>query len=62
MLLDDLFGELDAGRCNRILERLEEDGQCVITATDDHAFARAKSVFSASKRFMVDRGTVKEAA
>jgi len=62
MLLDDLFGELDADRCGRILKRLEEDGQCVITATDEHAFARAKSLPGACKRFMVDRGTVKEAA
>lgn len=63
MLLDDLFGELDAGRCERILDRLVENGQSVITATDEHAFARATDVrYGAFKRFMVDRGTVKEAA
>ena len=62
MLLDDLFGELDANRSRRILDQISRNGQCVITATDDRPFPQSSSGSTEFKRFVVDRGTVKEAA
>ncbi len=62
MLLDDLFGELDAKRSRRILEQIAQDGQCVITATDERPFVHGAELQADLKRFIVDRGTVKEAA
>ncbi len=62
MLLDDLFGELDTNRSRRILEQISQDGQCVITATDERPFIHATNLHTEFKRFTVERGTVKEAA
>ncbi len=62
VLLDDLFGELDANRSRRILEHISQDGQCVITATDERPFVHAPNLQTEFKRFIVERGTVKETA
>ncbi|MGA9120145.1 MAG: DNA replication/repair protein RecF [Bacteroidota bacterium] len=62
MLLDDLFGELDEQRSRRILEQIAREGQCVITATDDRPFMTKGAWNTSLKRFVIDRGTVKEEA
>lgn len=53
-LLDDLFSELDAGRASRILERLGQMGQCVITTTDAASFRHPPFPVS---RYRVEAGT-----
>jgi DNA replication and repair protein RecF len=62
MLLDDLFGELDADRSGRILEQIARDGQCVITATDLRPFGIDGPWKDSLKRFVIDHGTVNEEA
>lgn len=56
-LLDDLFGELDIQRAAAILGRLENAGQCVITATDERVFGGAVRWGERNGRFLVEEGT-----
>jgi DNA replication and repair protein RecF len=53
-LLDDLFSDLDAVRAGRILERLGQTGQCVITTTDAGIFRAPPFPVS---RYRVEAGT-----
>lgn len=59
LLLDDVFSELDRARAARILELVEELGQCVITATDEGAFHGALRWGGRHRRFTVQGGTVR---
>jgi DNA replication and repair protein RecF len=41
LLLDDVMSELDPGRRERLVQRLDGDGQAVITAADEESLPRA---------------------
>lgn len=56
-LLDDLFSELDADRCGRILDRLGRMGQCVVTTTDAGTFTSPPFPVS---RYHVEAGTCRK--
>jgi len=56
LLLDDVFAELDGERAARVLKRLEETGQTVLTTTDEGVVA-AVEWNTRHRRFLIERGT-----
>ena len=56
LLLDDVFGELDARRSARILCLVEALGQTIITATEVASFGSAVVWNEANRRYIVERG------
>lgn len=58
LLLDDVFSELDRARATRILDLVEELGQCMISATDEGVFHGALGWGTRHRRFTVSGGTV----
>lgn len=56
-LLDDVFGELDRVRTERILELIAGLGQTILTATDERVFHGAVQWSASCKRFYVENGT-----
>jgi DNA replication and repair protein RecF len=61
LLLDDVFSELDRGRATRILEVVDELGQCMITATDEEVFHGAVRWGGRHRRFLVRSGAARPA-
>lgn len=61
LLLDDVFGELDASRAHAMLELLPSLGQTFITATGEGTFPKSYRWDKNHKRFFVRGGAVKEA-
>jgi DNA replication and repair protein RecF len=59
LLLDDVFSELDRPRAMRILELVEDLGQCVITATDEGVFHGALDWGKRHRRFLVQAGSAR---
>src|SRR3972149_5105848 len=59
LLLDDVFTELDEHRSGRLLEFAGKVGQVFITAPDDRAFASEFPWNMDHRRFLVQRGTVR---
>ena len=57
LLLDDLFGELDPERSERIIGVVSGLGQSIITTTDDGMFRSSVSWNSKHRRFIVESGT-----
>ncbi len=57
LLLDDVFAELDPSRAERVLSRLRDESQVVITATDEGVFAQSVPWNSHHRRFVIERGT-----
>jgi len=57
LLLDDLFSELDQGRTERVLRRIEGTGQSIITATDVSVFRHIFDGKDQHRRFTVENGT-----
>jgi DNA replication and repair protein RecF len=56
LLLDDLFSELDQGRTERVLRRIEGKGQSIITATDVSVFRHIFDGNDQHRRFAVENG------
>ena len=54
LLLDDIFGELDDNRMNRLLEYLQPVGQTFITTTMDHKFSDSID----SKKYIIENGVI----
>jgi DNA replication and repair protein RecF len=61
LLLDDVFSELDRGRATRILDVVDELGQCMITATDEEVFHGAVRWGGRHRRFLVRSGAARPA-
>jgi DNA replication and repair protein RecF len=57
LLLDDVFAELDSERTARVLERLQESGQAMLTATDAGLLAGDIQWNTHHRRFRIERGT-----
>jgi len=57
LLLDDLFGELDMERSERIVRLISTLGQSIITATSDKTFGGTGTVNANARRFLVKSGT-----
>ena len=57
LLLDDLFGELDAGRSERVIGVISTLGQSIITATGDTPFKNLIHWNAQNRRFAVESGT-----
>jgi DNA replication and repair protein RecF len=57
LLLDDIFGELDESRMNRLLEYLQHIGQAFITTTMDQKFSKE----IVSRKFVIKEGNVFDA-
>jgi DNA replication and repair protein RecF len=57
LLLDDLFGELDAERSERIVRLVSGLGQSVITTTSDKTLGPAGILLENARRFLVRSGT-----
>jgi DNA replication and repair protein RecF len=57
LLLDDLFGELDAERSERIVRMVSTLGQSVITTTSDKTYGGAGMLLENARRFLVRSGT-----
>lgn len=62
LLLDDLFGELDSERSQRILGMVSGLGQTVITATDAALFQNTITWNETNRRFVVEEGTCRHVA
>jgi DNA replication and repair protein RecF len=58
LLLDDIFGELDGHRAERLLELIGCLGQAFITATGDNAFPAHFEWGGPNRRFLVQEGSV----
>ena len=56
-LLDDLFGELDRGRVQRILSLVSGLGQTILTTTDEAVFRGAVQWNTLNRRLYVENGT-----
>jgi len=61
LLLDDLFGELDAERSERIIAVVSRLGQSIITATGDGMFGNSVTWNGKHRRFCVENGTCRPA-
>jgi DNA replication and repair protein RecF len=61
LLLDDVFSELDAGRCSRVLGHVAGLGQVFITATDTARLDREWKEDRRLRRFIVEQGTCRAA-
>jgi DNA replication and repair protein RecF len=57
LLLDDVFSELDQHRAERILRRIGDLGQSIITATDERSFHGAVPWNGDHRRFAIAQGT-----
>jgi DNA replication and repair protein RecF len=57
LLLDDVFAELDSERAGRVLDRLQENGQAILTATDAGLLAGDIAWNTHHRRFRIERGT-----
>ncbi|GJQ20257.1 MAG: DNA replication and repair protein RecF [Bacteroidia bacterium] len=60
LLLDDVFGELDGHRSERLLEEAQTLGQVFVTTTDLRSFPRGLVPGEKTKVFEVEGGTVME--
>jgi len=60
LLLDDVFGELDLRRAEKLISIVGDIGQTFITATDFSAISGIEGRFKA-KKFIVNSGTVSDA-
>lgn len=61
LLLDDVFAELDRNRATRVMKKLEQGGQCIITATDESLIGGSRHSDSEPRRILVESGTCREA-
>jgi len=61
LLLDDIFAELDRHRAARVMERLQNGGQCVITGTDESLVGGRMQWDGEHRRIIVESGTCREA-
>jgi DNA replication and repair protein RecF len=59
-LLDDLFGELDMERSDRIVRLLMGMGQSIITTTSDTPFAPLVTWNGQNRRYAVEHGTCRQ--
>jgi DNA replication and repair protein RecF len=59
LLLDDLLGDLDQARSERMIAHISGLGQSIITATADTALRDFVSWNSHNRRFTVEKGTCK---
>lgn len=57
LLLDDLFGDLDAERSERIMDAVSGFGQSIITATGDYVFRNIVQWNGNNRRFSIENGT-----
>jgi DNA replication and repair protein RecF len=57
LLLDDVFAELDSERAACVLQRLQENGQAMLTATDAGLLAGTIDWNTHHRRFRIERGT-----
>ncbi len=57
LLLDDVFAELDSERATRVIGRLQENGQAILTATDAGLLAGDIAWNTHHRRFRIERGT-----
>lgn len=57
LLLDDVFAELDSERAARVIGRLQENGQAILTATDAGLLAGDIAWNTHHRRFRIERGT-----
>jgi DNA replication and repair protein RecF len=58
LLLDDIFGQLDGHRAERLLELIGSLGQAFVTATGDNTFPVHFEWGGANRRFLVQEGSV----
>jgi DNA replication and repair protein RecF len=60
-LLDDVFSELDADRCRRILELGSALGQVLLTTTEESSLRGAVSWNADNRKFLIEQGTARPA-
>jgi DNA replication and repair protein RecF len=58
LLLDDIFGELDAYRSERLLGLIRSLGQAFITSTNEAVFPADFDWGTRSRKFFVQQGAV----
>ncbi len=57
LLLDDVFAELDSERASRVVRRLQDTGQALLTTTDAGILPRDVQWNTHHRRFYIERGT-----